>query len=146
MKGGRVGWVAAEAAETEGENQRGPSQRGRCGGGGERRPASPPPITIPTHNNTQHSCKQTLLHEITKVTFFNMELIFNNFEAGKSITGALEGVGPGNLDFFWAQMAFSSLVTISGPKEFQFIGPTPPSSNAPHNGSCPPQNPTPGKQ
>jgi hypothetical protein len=37
MKRGRVGGVEAEEAELEGENQRGPSRRGRCEGGGEGR-------------------------------------------------------------------------------------------------------------
>jgi len=41
------------------------------------------------------------------------------------LLGALEGVGPGNLNFF-------------GLKKSRFPGPTP--SNAPPNGSCPPQN------
>jgi hypothetical protein len=43
------------------------------------------------------------------------------------LLGPLEGVSPGNLDFF-------------GPKwpSFRFPGPTP--SNGPRNGYCPPQN------
>ncbi len=34
MKEGQVTGVEAEGAESEGENQWGPSWRGRCGGGG----------------------------------------------------------------------------------------------------------------
>ncbi len=37
MKGGPVGGVEAEGAESEGENQRGLSRTGRCEGGGEGR-------------------------------------------------------------------------------------------------------------
>jgi hypothetical protein len=43
-------------------------------------------VTIHTHNNTQHSCKQTHVHKITNIPVFYMELILNSFEAGKSIT------------------------------------------------------------
>ncbi len=39
---------------------------------------------------------------------------------------------------FWSQMVLASLVGIQGPKKSWFPGPTP--SNAPRNGSCPPQN------
>ncbi len=37
MKGGQVGGVEAEGAESEEENKRGLSLRSRCGGGGLRR-------------------------------------------------------------------------------------------------------------
>ncbi len=40
-------------------------------------------ITIPTNNNTQYRCKQTLVHKITNAPNFYMELILNGFEAGK---------------------------------------------------------------
>jgi hypothetical protein len=48
-----------------------------------------------------------------------------------SLLGALEGVGPENLDFFWAQMALASLVPFQCPKKSRFSGPTP--SNAHRN-------------
>ncbi len=44
-----------------------------------------------------------------------MEL--NDFEAGKSITRAIGRRGPSKSQLFWAQIAFASLVAISGPEK-----------------------------
>jgi hypothetical protein len=44
-----------------------------------------------------------------------MALGLNDFDGGKSIIRALEGVAPENLDFFGLKMALASLVAISGP-------------------------------
>ncbi len=52
-----------------------------------------------------------------------------------SLLGTLEGVGPENLNFFWAQMAITSLVPFQGPKKSRFSGATP--SNAPRNDVAP---------
>jgi hypothetical protein len=37
------------------------------------------------------------------------------------LLGPLEGVGPENLDFLWAQIALALLVAISGPKKVEIF-------------------------
>ncbi len=62
--------------------------------------------------------------------FFIWHLHLNDFDEG-FLLGPLEGVGPENSHFFWAQTAAALLVAISGPKKVCFSGPT--SSNDPRN-------------
>jgi hypothetical protein len=39
------------------------------------------------------------------------------YRRANPLLGPLKGVDPGNLDFFWVQMAFAALVVVSGPKK-----------------------------
>jgi hypothetical protein len=78
------------------------------GGGGALQTTTTPPSStqhsckdtyIPKHNNTKQSYN-TCVHKITNVPVVYMALILNGFEAWNILLGALEGVGPENLDFF----------------------------------------------
>jgi hypothetical protein len=86
-----------------------------------------PPITIPPHYT---SASKTYVHKIIKVPVFYMELLLNDFEAGRSIIPSIGRGGPAlEIQFFWAQMA---VVGISGPKKAS-ISSAHPFQNGPRN-------------
>ncbi len=97
---------------------------------------SPPLLHTTTHNNTQkHTTTHnntTQQHSVTlnyQCTCCFYGAVHNDFEGATSLLGALEGVGPENLDFFgpkWHER---------GPKKSRFSEPTP--SNAPRNDVAP---------
>jgi hypothetical protein len=105
------------------------------GGGVRGRPANHPPP--PEYLLTQHRCKETSpplfhttthnnstwVHKTTNVSIVFMALILNGFEGATSLLGALERVGPENLDFFGPKWHSLRLCHFRAQKSLDFQGP-----------------------
>jgi hypothetical protein len=87
------------------------------------------------HETTLHN--STWVHKTTNVPVVFMARYVMILRGATSLRGALEGVGPENLDFFgpkWHERR-AQMARAQGPKKSRFSGPT--SSNAPRNDVAP---------
>ncbi len=69
---------------------------------------------------TSHSCSKTKVHKITKVPVFYMSIVLNEFDGGKSVTQALEGVDPENQDFLRPKWYLLCSLQFQSPKSLDF--------------------------
>jgi hypothetical protein len=94
-------------------------------GGGWRGGLPLLPITIPIQTTTPNTAANKPLYlKLPMYLFFYMGLILKGFDVGKSITWALEGVGPGNQDFFGPKWYSLCSLSFQGQKKSRFPKPT----------------------